>query len=84
MTNVQDIELVDAPLTASALLGVPFDEQWEIVKPVVQQLYIVEKVRLFRLQGIMQERYGFVASYAILKSPDYEHQIVVRGANFSI
>lgn len=84
MTNVQDIELVDAPLTASALLGVPFDEQWEIVKPVVQQLYIVEKVRLFRLQEIMQERYGFVASYAILKSPDYEHQIVVRGANFSI
>ena len=39
----------------------PSSEDWEIHRPIIEQLYIMEDVRLKDVRVIMEERFDFVA-----------------------
>jgi hypothetical protein len=49
------------PLSADALSGVPFAERWELLKPIIEQLYLKENMKLAQLQQVLRERYNFDA-----------------------
>ena len=40
----------------------PFDKKWDILKPVVKQLYIEENKRLTEVTEIVEAKYGFAAT----------------------
>lgn len=49
------------PLSADAITGVPFAEKWELLRPVIEQLYLKEDMKLPQLQRVLRERYNFDA-----------------------
>jgi hypothetical protein len=49
------------PLSADALSAVSFAEKWELLKPVIEQLYLKENMKLPQLQQVLRDRYGFDA-----------------------
>jgi hypothetical protein len=51
----------DDPFSAEALSGVPFAEKWELLKPVIEQLYLKENMKLPQLRQVLRERYDFDA-----------------------
>ena len=41
--------------------GTSFDEKWDILKPILKQLWIDENKKLADLIDIMRVEYGFIA-----------------------
>ena len=39
----------------------PFDKKWELLRPVIQQLYVNESQKLIDVMAFLRERYNFVA-----------------------
>lgn len=48
--------------TAVSLVGVPFDQQWDLLKPIIERLYIHEQLKLSEVIVTIKERYGFDAA----------------------
>ena len=46
----------------TALLGVPFERKWNLIKPTIEHLYINENLKLSNIIEIMKDQYGFDAS----------------------
>ena len=46
---------------ACAHTAVPFHERWELLKPIIKELYVDENMPLSRVQEIMRDQYGFDA-----------------------
>ena len=47
------------------LAGVPYEKQWDILKPFLQELYVVEGKKVPQIVEIMKERYNFPATWVI-------------------
>jgi hypothetical protein len=62
-------------LDASATKAKIIADDWEEYRPFVEQLYVVENVRLKDVMQILQTRFGFVATYVplILRFQHYNH-----------
>ncbi len=39
----------------------PFDQKWDVLKPVIKQLYIDRNRKLTEVIGMVNAEYGFVA-----------------------
>ena len=44
-----------------SLVGVPFDQQWELLKPTIERLYVRENRKLSEVISIIRDQYGFDA-----------------------
>lgn len=51
---------MDPPVSLN--LDVPFDQKWEILKPIIERLYVHEEHKLSELMQIMKDQHGFVAA----------------------
>lgn len=58
LTHLNDDEQVHIQLPAD----VPFDKKWDILKPVIKQLYIDKNKKLTEVMEIVGEEYGFIAA----------------------
>ena len=52
---------LEAQITPAALLGLPYDEEWEALKPVIKSLYIEENGKLNGIIPTIGYQYGFHA-----------------------
>ena len=46
----------------TSLLGVSFDQKWDLLRPVIERLYIHENLKLFDVIMMIKEQYGFDAA----------------------
>ena len=46
----------------TALLGVPLDQKWNLLKPTIERLYINENLKLSNIIEIIKDQYGFNAT----------------------
>ena len=53
--------LVPQDLSRS-LLGVPFDQKWELLKPTIERLYIHENWKLSDVVKAIKDQHGFGAA----------------------
>lgn len=56
-TSPNDVEEIRARLSAK----IPFDKKWEILKPVIRQLWIDENRKLSELIQYVESSFGFSA-----------------------
>jgi hypothetical protein len=42
-----------------------FREKWELHKPLLERLYLDEKLKLSKIKAIMREQFDFDAEYAL-------------------
>ena len=56
------MEILFAPELSGSLLGVPFDQKWELLKPTIERLYIHEDWKLSDVVKGINDHYGFNAA----------------------
>lgn len=49
--------------------NVPFNKKWDLLKPVIEQLYVDENQALPDVVAIMKRDYGFAAELVLPTSP---------------
>jgi hypothetical protein len=50
-------------------------EDWQIYRPFLEQLYVVENVKLKEVMKILETKFGFVATYVIPMNSDFNVKI---------
>ena len=56
------MDSLDTQDQAISLAGVPFDQQWDILKPTIERLYVDEDLKLPDVIGIIRDQHGFNAA----------------------
>ena len=54
-------------ISLESLNGIPFNKKWDILKPVIKQLYIDQNLKLPDLIKTIADEYGFVAMSVLPK-----------------
>lgn len=49
------------PHIVQSLLGIPFAEKWEVLKPTIQRLYVDENWKLSKVSEVLKSLYRFDA-----------------------
>ena len=55
------MDFLEAQITPAALVGIPYHEKWEVLKPVIKRLYIEENRKLNDIISSIRNQYGFHA-----------------------
>lgn len=55
------MDAVGPSFQAELAATVPFHERWEVLRPIIEQLYVQEKRRLLEVMKIMKADYAFDA-----------------------
>lgn len=48
--------------------NIPFNQKWDLLKPVIEQLYVDEDLAVGEVVAIMKRDYGFAAELVFLTS----------------
>jgi hypothetical protein len=48
-------------------------EEWQEYRPFLEQLYVVENIKLKDVMKILETKFGFVATYVIQSGPGFHH-----------
>ncbi|KAG8532977.1 uncharacterized protein KY384_001759 [Bacidia gigantensis] len=64
------MDLADQGNIAASLLNVPFGQRWELLRPVIERLYVEEGRKLPEILTRVKDQYGFSAAQS-----QYKYQI---------